>query len=89
MEIHFSDNISFPETTAFPVWWSPIGSSQWYKGHIKVWGKGFVCVITEDQRLIWLPRKRIKIRYEEELPTSASSGRAAPEDGHQQTSPLE
>ncbi|XP_057355385.1 endogenous retrovirus group K member 24 Gag polyprotein-like [Manis pentadactyla] len=44
---------------------------------------------SKDQRLIWLPRKRIKIRYEEELPMSTSSERAAPEDGHQQTSSLE
>ncbi|XP_073076057.1 peroxisomal multifunctional enzyme type 2-like isoform X2 [Manis javanica] len=40
----------------------------------------------EDQSLIWLPRKRIKIRYEEELPTSTSSGRIIPEDDHQKTS---
>jgi len=49
-------------------------------------GKGFVCVYTEDQSLIWLPRKRIKIRYEEELPTSTFSGRVIPEDDHQKTS---
>lgn len=43
MEIHFSEKVSLPAQSAVPVWWSPIGSSQWLTGNIKVWGKGFVC----------------------------------------------
>ena len=89
MEVHFSDHISFSKTTPVPVWWSPIGSSQWHKGHIKVWGKGFVCVITEDQRLIWLPRKWIKIRYKEELLATWPSEMAVPGDVPQPVPSLE
>lgn len=46
-----------------PVWWSTLSSQDPEKGHDKLWGKGFICVISKVANNFQLPQCRMWIQY--------------------------